>query len=177
MEKNKETLKIAIIIGSISDEPKIKKLTELLDKFPVYYSLNVCSAHRTPVHLSETVNDINEDDRFKVCIAAAGMSAALPGCIAAQTTKPVIGLPLSSSNNINDLTALLSVVQMPPGIPVMTVGLDAAKNAALAALEIIALFDCKVNDALKNFRFEQLRKVIKDDENIILHDEYKNICQ
>lgn len=136
MEKNKETLKIAIIIGSISNEPKIKELTSLLDKFPVYYSLNVCSLW-TPVHLSEILKDINEDDRFKVCIAVAEIGDVLPGCVATKTQKPVIRLPLSSSNNVNDLTALLSVVQMPSDIPVMTVELDAASNAALAALEII----------------------------------------
>lgn len=94
------------------------------------------------------------------------MSAALPGCIAAKTKKPVIGLPLSGNNNINDYAALLSMLQMPPGIPVMTVGLDAANNAALAALEIVALFDYKVNDALENFRIEQADKVRKDSDSI-----------
>lgn len=125
---------IAVILGSKSDFPAMEKVFSTLDDFKVPYSIAIAS----PKLLSDLVQKVELSQNYKVVIAGAGLSAALPGAIAAQTTKPVIGVPLSSKN-LDGIDALLSIVQMPPGIPVASVGIDAAQNAALMAVRIVSM--------------------------------------
>jgi 5-(carboxyamino)imidazole ribonucleotide mutase len=126
---------ITIILGSASDKPIFDKCKTVLDEFGVKYNVHVASAHRTPEKIDEIVKNSESD----VFIAIAGLSAALPGVIASKTTKPVIGVPVESK--LDGLDALLSIVQMPPGVPVGAVGLDRGENAAILAIEILALND------------------------------------
>ncbi|MBC7081269.1 MAG: 5-(carboxyamino)imidazole ribonucleotide mutase [Thermoplasmatales archaeon] len=124
-------MKVMIVMASPSDEGIGKKAAEVLEKFGVPYEMVFASAHRTP----EKIKEIAESDA-DIFIAIAGLSAALPGSIASLTTKPVIGVPVSGKLNLD---AILSIVQMPPGVPVAAVGLDRGENAALLAVEILAL--------------------------------------
>lgn len=167
--------KVAIIIGSSSDVSKMEAATNLLDKLIIPYSFNILSAHRTPGPLDDLIKKIDSSYDCKVIIAGAGMSAALAGNIASKTIKPVIGVPLSGGNALHDFTALFSTVDMPPGIPVLTVGIDAAKNAALAAAQIIALSDCELQERLENFRLEQSSAVL--DTNYQLQKKREKIFQ
>ncbi len=139
---------ITIIAGSESDRELVKKVEEVLDEFEVGYESHVASAHRTPEKLKEIIEASDSD----VFIGIAGLSAALPGAIASCTVKPVIGLPRDVK--LSGLDSFLSMTQMPPGVPVATVGVDNAKNAAFLALEIIAVGD----ESLKN-RLEEYRKL------------------
>jgi len=157
--------KIAIIMGSKSDFRIMEKATDMLDEFEIPYSVNIFSAHRTPHELDAQLDNINACDECKVIIAGAGMSAALSGHIASKTIKPVIGVPLSGSN-LDGIDALLSTIQMPPGIPVLGVGIDAGKNAALAAISILALFDSNIRCRLTAFRHKQSADVIVADEQL-----------
>ncbi len=145
-------MKIQIILGSKSDMPVAEKAQKILDEFGVSYDITVASAHRTPDFLKDVVEKNNAD----VFIGIAGLSAALPGSIAAHTTKPVIGVPVSGKVNLD---AILSIVQMPPGIPVAAVGLDRGDNAALLAIEILALKDKKLTKTLEDYR-KKMRKEI-----------------
>jgi len=145
-------MKIQIIIGSKSDMPVAEKAQKILDEFGVSYDTTVASAHRTPDFLKDVVGKNNAD----VFIGIAGLSAALPGSIAAHTTKPVIGVPVSGKVNLD---AILSIIQMPPGIPVAAVGLDRGDNAALLAIEILALKDKKLTKKLEDYR-KKMRKEI-----------------
>jgi 5-(carboxyamino)imidazole ribonucleotide mutase len=145
-------MKIQIILGSNSDMPVAEKAQKILDEFGVSYDITVASAHRTPDFLKDVVGKNNAD----VFIGIAGLSAALPGSIAAHTTKPVIGVPVSGKVNLD---AILSIIQMPPGIPVAAVGLDRGDNAALLAIEILALKDKKLTKKLEDYR-KILRKEI-----------------
>jgi len=124
-------MKVMIVMASQSDEDIGKKAAETLEKFGIPYEMVFASAHRTP----EKIKEIASSDA-DIFIAIAGLSAALPGSIAALTTKPVIGVPVSGKLNLD---AILSIVQMPPGVPVAAVGLDRGENAALLAVEILAL--------------------------------------
>lgn len=138
-------MKVQIILGSKSDMPIAEKTQRILDDFGVNYDLKVASAHRTPDFLKEVVEK-NDADVF---IGIAGLAAALPGSIAAHTTKPVIGVPVSGKVNLD---SILSIIQMPPGIPVAAVGLDRGDNAALLAIEILATHDKKLTKKLENYR-------------------------
>jgi len=133
-------------MGSTSDEDLANKTSQILDEFNVSYEVKVISAHRNPEQLREYV----KQSPAKVFIAIAGLSAALPGAIAAQTIKPVIGVP--KEVKLGGLDSLLSIVQMPTGVPVATVGIDGAKNAALLSIEILALSDSSLSDKLVNYR-------------------------
>lgn len=133
-------------MGSTSDEDLAKKTSQVLDEFNVSYEVKVISAHRNPEQLREYV----KQSPAKVFIAIAGLSAALPGAIAAQTIKPVIGVP--KEIKLGGLDSLLSIVQMPTGVPVATVGIDGAKNAALLSIEILALSDSSLSDKLVYYR-------------------------
>lgn len=157
--------KVAIIMGSMSDKDKVKPAVDMLHDLGIDCSFNIYSAHRTLAELTEFIKEVDKSNEFEVIIAAAGMSAALPGIIAAQTIKPVIGVPLSSSV-LDGTDALLSITQMPPGIPVASMGINAAKNAALQAASIIALHDEAVQKALLSYRLEQKDKVLKADEEL-----------
>ena len=146
-------MKIQIIIGSKSDMPIAEKSQKILDEFDVTYDISVASAHRTP----DVVKDIVEKSDADVFIGIAGFAAALPGNIAAHTTKPVIGVPVSGKVNLD---AILSIIQMPPGIPVAGVGLDRGDNAALLAVEILSVKDEKLRKQLENYRKKMREKAL-----------------
>lgn len=150
-----ERVPVAIVLGSKSDLQIARAAGEVLKELGIPYSVHVASAHRTPKLLQELV----EASPAEVFIGVAGLSAALPGAIAAHTTRPVIGVPVSGKVNLD---AILSIVQMPPGIPVAAVGLDAGANAALLAAEILALKDPLLAERLKARRKEMLEMVIAD---------------
>ena len=139
-------MKAAIIFGSQSDKSVIKKAVDVLKEFDVEFSAHVLSAHRVPELLSETLKHL-EADGVEVIIAGAGLAAHLPGVIASQTLIPVIGLPISSCG-LGGLDALLSIVQMPKPIPVATVGVDNAANAAYLACQVLALKYPELNEKL-----------------------------
>jgi 5-(carboxyamino)imidazole ribonucleotide mutase len=145
-------------MGSTSDLPIMGKAAQLLDDMEIPFEMNALSAHRTPAQVEEFAK--NAAGRgLKVIIAAAGMAAALPGVIAASTTLPVIGVPIASS--LEGIDALFSIVQMPPGIPVATVGINSGYNAALLAVEMLALSDEKVAARLAEFKSTLANKIVK----------------
>jgi len=152
-------MSVQIILGSKSDMKVAEKAIGVLKELGVRYRLAVASAHRTPELVDRLVGEADAE----VFIAIAGLSAALPGVIAARTTKPVIGVPVSGTVNLD---AILSVVQMPPGIPVAGVGLDRGDNAALLAAEILALKDPKVAEALTRYRQKLKEKVAEDSREV-----------
>lgn len=152
--------RVSIILGSKSDMPVAEKAITILKKFNIEYDIAVASAHRTPARVEELVTGSKSD----VFIAIAGLSAALPGSVAALTVKPVIGVPVSGALNLD---AILSIVQLPPGIPVAAVGLDRGDNAAILAAEILAVTDATVRVALLSYRQEQAAKVIADSEKVV----------
>jgi 5-(carboxyamino)imidazole ribonucleotide mutase len=140
---------VHIVMGSSSDKKVADKAEAILQELGIPYEVTIASAHRTP----EKVKQIAEGD-VDVFIAIAGLAAALPGSIAALTTKPVIGVPVSGKVNLD---AILSIIQMPPGIPVAAVGLDRGENAALLAAQIVAVHDKKIRRKLEKYR-ENMRK-------------------
>ena len=142
--------KVAIVYGSTSDDGVMKAAWETLDEFGVSYETRVLSAHRQPEQTAEFAGAAAARG-IKVIIAGAGLSAALPGVIAAHTTLPVIGVPIGAGP-LNGVDALYSIVQMPKGIPVATVGISNAKNAALLAVEILALSDEDIQRKLEEYR-------------------------
>ena len=146
-------MKVHIIMGSESDQHVGEKIIDTLEKFGVDYRLDIASAHRTPERVKELVENSDAD----VFIGVAGLSAALPGVMASHTTKPVIGVPVSGKVNLD---AILSIVQMPPGIPVAAVGLDRGENAALLAIEILSLKYEELKEKLREYREEMKRKII-----------------
>jgi len=133
--------------------PVAEKAKTILEEFGIPYDIKVASAHRTP-ELLKTIVEKNDADLF---IGIAGLSAALPGTIAAHTIKPVIGVPVSGKVNLD---AILSIIQMPPGIPVGAVGLDRGENAALLAIEILAVRDTKLTTKLQNYRKKMQEKAL-----------------
>ncbi|HID25310.1 MAG TPA: 5-(carboxyamino)imidazole ribonucleotide mutase [Thermoplasmata archaeon] len=145
--------KVHILLGSKSDSRVGDKIIETLKEFDVEYKLDVASAHRTP----ERVKTLVENSDADVFIAVAGLAAALPGSIAAHTVKPVIGVPVSGKVNLD---SILSIVQMPPGIPVAAVGLDRGENAALLAIEICALKDPELVQQLEGYRRKMRKKAV-----------------
>ena len=147
-------LKVAIFFGSKSDTDKMKKAAEVLNEFGVEYKAYVISAHRAGELLRETVKQV-ENDGCEVIIAGAGLAAALPGVIAGMTVLPVIGVPLEcisgNSNGLGGMDALLSIVQMPPGIPVATVAINGALNAGLLAAKILATNDEEISRKVSDY--------------------------
>ncbi len=154
-------MKVAVIMGSKSDAPKLEGGINLLKGFGVDVDVRVLSAHRTPRELMEYLESI--EGSVDVIIAAAGKAAHLPGVIASQTLTPVIGLPIKSST-MDGLDSLLSIVQMPKGIPVATVTIDNGDNAAILAAHIMTLKYPELRDKLSDFRKEMADAVLKDDE-------------
>lgn len=152
--------KISILMGSQSDLETVNEAINVLKEFKVDFQVKVLSAHRTPKEVAQYVESAPKSGT-KVFIAAAGMSAALAGVVAAHTTLPVIGIPIETKN-LRGLDSLLSTVQMPPGIPVacMAIGKAGAKNAALFALEILGVSDAKIRAKLANYK-KQMRISIK----------------
>ncbi len=156
--------KIGIVMGSASDLPVVKKAIDMLDQFEVPYEVHVYSAHRTPDQAANFAANARNNG-FGAIIAAAGMAAHLAGAIAARTTLPVIGIPCKS--NISDgVDALLSTVQMPSGIPVATVAVDGAANAALLAIQILSVEDAGLAKKLDEKRAADAQKVLEKDEEI-----------
>ena len=154
------SIQVAIVMGSASDWDVMSNASKLLDKFGIEHESRVLSAHRTPKQLEEFIVEA-EKNGTQVFIAGAGLAAALPGVVAAQTTIPVIGVPLIAGS-LDGMDALLAIVQMPPGIPVGTVaiGKPGAINAALYAISIMALTDDSLAKLLKKYRAEQAEKVL-----------------
>ena len=150
---------VLIVLASKSDKEVGDKARDMLRQFGVAHEVVIASAHRTPSHLKSIV----ESTAAKVIIAVAGLSAALPGAIAAHTTKPVIGVPVSGKISLD---ALLSVVQMPPGIPVAAVGLDRGENAALLAVQILALGNPELTEKLHEHRQKLEEWVLEDNKSL-----------
>lgn len=161
-----EQAKVLIVMGSDSDLPVMEEARKTLDEFGVKSSMRIASAHRTPEKVASMIKDA-EKDGIKIIIAGAGMAAHLAGAVAAQTTLPVIGVPLEGSS-LDGLDALLSTVQMPSGIPVatMAIGKAGAKNAGILAAEILALSDGKISGALKEWRKKMAKTVEEKDKNL-----------
>lgn len=149
---------VSIIMGSTSDMPVMEKAAKLLDEFEIPFEINALSAHRTPSQVEEFATGAASRG-LKVIIAAAGMAAALPGVIAANTTLPVIGVPIAST--LQGVDALLSIVQMPPAIPVATVGINGAMNAAMLAVEMLALSDEALAAKLTAYKSSLADKIAK----------------
>ena len=150
---------VLIVMGSKSDAEICKKAQAILQRFEVTSSMHVASAHRTPERVKKLVTESDAD----VFIAVAGLSAALPGVVASITTKPVIGVPVSGGVNLD---SILSIVQMPPGIPVAAVGLDRGDNAALLAVEILSIKEPRLRQGLELYRKEMADRVEKDSEEL-----------
>ncbi|WP_303854955.1 5-(carboxyamino)imidazole ribonucleotide mutase [Allisonella histaminiformans] len=155
---------VAVVMGSDSDLPVMKKAFAVLDDFGVSYDAALASAHRTPEKLSRFVAD-EEKKGASVFIAGAGMAAALPGVVASLTTKPVVGIPLSGAK-LDGMDALLSIVQMPSGMPVATVAIDGAKNAALLAIQMGALSDEGLAAKYRTYREDMARAIYEKDEKL-----------
>lgn len=154
---------VSIIMGSTSDLPVLKKAADFLNQMEVPFEMNALSAHRTPREV-ETFACEAEARGIKVIIAAAGMAAALPGVIAAITPVPVIGIPISSS--LSGMDALYSIVQMPPGVSVATVGINAGLNAAVMAVQILALSDQKLAERFNAYRSTLSQKIVNANEEL-----------
>ena len=154
--------KVGIIMGSDSDMPVVSKATEILKEFDVPYEMHIYSAHRTPIEARDFAVNAKANG-FGAIICAAGMAAHLAGAIAANTTLPVIGIPLKSSTFTNGIDALLSTVQMPSGIPVATVAVDGAVNAALLSVQILAVSDPELAEKLDAKRHADAEKVLAKD--------------
>ena len=146
-------MKAAIIMGSKSDYPVVQKAEAMLEKFGVEYETRIISAHRTPRQAEEFASNA-EANGFGVIIAAAGKAAHLAGVLAATTPLPVIGIPMKSST-LDGLDSLLSVVQMPKGVPVATVAIDGAENAAILAVQMLAAADPQLRQKIKDFKKQQ----------------------
>jgi 5-(carboxyamino)imidazole ribonucleotide mutase len=157
--------KVGIVMGSDSDLPIVKKAVDILKEFEVPFEVHVYSAHRTPVEARDFSINARANG-FGVIIAAAGMAAHLAGAIAANTTLPVIGIPCKSTS-LDGMDALLSTVQMPTGIPVATVAINGAGNAALLAIQILAVEDATLQQKLDDKRVKDAKKVLEKDANII----------
>jgi len=154
---------VSIIMGSTSDLPVMEKAAKLFDDFEIPFEMQALSAHRTPEEVEKFA--INASDRgIKVIIAAAGMAAHLPGVIASMTTLPVIGVPINSS--LDGMDALLAIVQMPPGIPVATVGINASLNAAILATQILAVQDEKIQGKLSHYKVEMKEKIVQANNDL-----------
>lgn len=156
--------KVGIVMGSASDMPIVKKAIDTLEAFEVPYEVHVYSAHRTPEQARDFAKNAKAEG-FGVMIAAAGMAAHLAGAVAANTTLPVIGIPCKSTN-LDGLDALLATVQMPSGIPVATVAIDGATNAALLAIQILALSDDTLAQKLVAKREADAKAVLENDARI-----------
>ncbi len=156
---------VSIVMGSASDMPVMEEAFKLLEQLQVPFEVKITSAHRTPDMTEEYISGL-KDRGVKVIIAGAGGAAHLPGVVAAFTTLPVIGVPVKSSISIDGWDSILSILQMPPGIPVATVGLNAARNAAILAVQILALMDKELAERFNNFRRQMKDKVVKSNEKI-----------
>ena len=149
---------VSIIMGSTSDLPIMEKAAQFLNDLEIPFEMNALSAHRTPTEVEQYAMQAKERG-LKVIIAGAGMAAALPGVIAANTTVPVIGVPIKGM--LDGLDAMLSIIQMPPGIPVATVGVNGAQNADIIAAEILSLSDAQLDAKLIKYKENLKNKIVK----------------
>lgn len=156
---------VSIIMGSTSDMPVMKQAAEFLDSMEIPFEINALSAHRVPVQVMEFATSAVERG-IKVIIAGAGGAAHLPGVIAAYTPLPVIGVPIKSSNSIDGWDSVLSILQMPSGIPVATVALDGAKNAAILAAQILATADESIAHKVVDFKKDLASKIDKANKEL-----------
>ncbi len=154
---------VSIIMGSTSDLEVMEKAASLLNEFKIPFEINALSAHRTPEEVESFAKNAKSRG-VKVIIAAAGMAAHLPGVIAASTTLPVIGVPINAS--LSGMDALLAIVQMPPGIPVATVGINASLNAAILAIQMLAVEDGKLAEGLVSYKNGLKKKIVKANEDL-----------
>lgn len=154
--------KVAVVMGSDSDYPKLQPCFELLQRFGVEAEASVCSAHRTPEKAAEFARNA-ETNGIEIIIAAAGKAAHLAGVMAAHTTIPVIGIPIKSSD-LNGIDSLLSTVQMPAGVPVATVAIDGAENAALLAVQILSVAYSDLREKMREYKKEMAKKVEEKDK-------------
>lgn len=161
---------VSIIMGSTSDLPVMEKAAKFLDSMEIPFEMNALSAHRTPAEVEEFAAQAKSRG-VKVIIAGAGMAAALPGVIAAGTTVPVIGVPIKGM--LDGLDAMLSIIQMPPGIPVATVGVNGAQNAAILAAEMLALSDEQLAARLETYKTSLKEKIVKANAELAQVDGYK----
>ena len=155
--------KVSIIMGSTSDLPVMEEAAKFLNEMEIPFEMNALSAHRTPDKVEEFAKNAHSRG-IRVIIAAAGMAAHLPGVIAAMTVLPVIGVPIKAS--LDGLDSLLAIVQMPPGIPVATVGINGAQNAAILAAEILATSDDGLHQKMMGFKENLKKKIIKANEDL-----------
>lgn len=163
MSVTDKNCKVSIIMGSTSDLPVMEKAAKLLDEFEVPFEILALSAHRTP-HEVEQFATQAQARGVQVIIAAAGMAAALPGVIASMTNIPVIGVPIRST--LDGMDALLAIVQMPPGIPVATVGINGSLNAAILALQIMATADENLQQKLVNYKENLKKKIVEANQDL-----------
>lgn len=164
-------MKVAIIMGSTSDLPKVEPAISILKNYGVEVNVRCLSAHRAHLGLSSFIKETEtETDGTEVIITAAGMAAALPGVVASQTVLPVIGVPIAGSN-LDGMDALLSIVQMPSGIPVATVAINGSKNAAYLALQIMAIKHSEIKEGLLKERKQMEADAMKANDEVI--EKYK----
>jgi len=157
--------KVSIIMGSTSDLPIMEQAAKLLDEFEIPFEINALSAHRTPDQAMDFAK--NAAGRgIRVIIAGAGGAAHLPGVVAALTPLPVIGVPVKASISIDGWDSILSILQMPPGIPVATVGLDGARNAGILAAQILGTGDQEIMDKMLKFKDSLASKIVKANEEL-----------
>jgi len=154
---------VSIIMGSTSDLPVMEKAAQILNDFNIPFEMNALSAHRTPEEVEKFAKGA-ADRGIKVIIAAAGMAAHLPGVIAAMTPLPVIGVPIKAS--LEGLDSIFSILQMPPGIPVATVGVNAAQNAGILAAQIIGAGDEEIRMAVVKFKTSLKKKIVEANEEL-----------
>jgi len=157
--------KVSIIMGSTSDLPIMEQAANLLDEFEIPFEINALSAHRTPDQAMEFGRGAAKRG-IKVIIAGAGGAAHLPGVIAALTPLPVIGVPIKASISIDGWDSILSILQMPPGIPVATVGLDGARNAGILAAQIVGTGDPAIMEKMVSFKESLASKIVKANEEL-----------
>lgn len=157
------TPQVSIIMGSVSDLPVMNKAAQFLDEMEIPFEMNALSAHRTPEEVERFARGA-EGRGIRVIIAAAGMAAHLCGVIASMTTLPVVGVPIAAS--LDGIDALLAIVQMPPGIPVATVGINGAQNAAILAAQMLALSDAALARRLADYKEGLKKKIVKANEEL-----------
>ncbi len=156
--------KVSIIMGSTSDLPVMEKACQFLEEMEIPFEVNALSAHRTPAEVSDFARNAHKRG-VKVIIAGAGMAAALPGVIAAETPLPVIGVPIKGSV-LDGVDATLSMLQMPPGIPVATVAINGAQNAAVLAMQIMAVGDVQMQEKVLSYKQGLKKKIVKANEEL-----------
>ena len=161
--------KVSIIMGSKSDMPVMQEAAKFLDEMEIPFELNALSAHRTPEKVMDFAKNAY-DTGLRVIIAGAGGAAHLPGVVAAFTSLPVIGVPCRSSISLDGWDSVLSILQMPPGIPVATVGLDGARNAGILAAQILAVGEPELYESMKTFKNNLKEKIVKANEDLKVHE-------